>query len=221
MASATKRDSTSTTPIGAPRFSRRWTTPRWITTQCITSIPRRSSAILHHADSGTDVESTSLQHHAWMFAHHNWNFMIHGNAFVNDIQQSGPRGGDKFFARKLVHGIGAAQSGSREIHGASDAQPRSGDGHRAPLSRTFSARRDRFRKCHRGRPASARFLHGNRGVLRLCPLASADCFRFMPRPLAIRRSDRRRIRIALPPAKIRWPCWAITCRIPRTSPMKW
>ncbi len=63
------------------------------------------SAILHHAGSGTDVESPSVPHHAWMFARGDWNFMVHGIFFLNDIQQSGPRGGDKFFGESWFMGM--------------------------------------------------------------------------------------------------------------------
>ena len=55
------------------------------------------SAILQHESAGTDVEPPSTPHAGWMQTHGNWQFMFHGNIFINDIQQSGPRGGDKFF----------------------------------------------------------------------------------------------------------------------------
>ena len=35
----------------------------------------------------------------------NWDFMVHGIVFVNDIQQSGPRGGDKFFGESWFMGM--------------------------------------------------------------------------------------------------------------------
>src|SRR5271155_4425545 len=53
--------------------------------------------ILEHMGSGTDVEPGTIPRHAWMFQCGKWDFMIHGVLFVNDIQQSGPRGGDKIF----------------------------------------------------------------------------------------------------------------------------
>ena len=68
--------------------------------------------ILHHADSGTDVEPASLAHQAWMFKRGNWDFMVHGAVFVNDIQQSGPRGGDKFFGESWFMGSAQHDAGT-------------------------------------------------------------------------------------------------------------
>jgi hypothetical protein len=51
-----------------------------------------------HATSGTDVEPASTPHPMWMQERAGWQFMFHGNIFVNEIQQTGPRGGDKFFS---------------------------------------------------------------------------------------------------------------------------
>ena len=64
-----------------------------------------AGTILEHMGSGTDVEPASLPPHAWMFHRGNWDFMIHGIVFVNDIQQSGPRGGDKFFGESWFMGM--------------------------------------------------------------------------------------------------------------------
>jgi hypothetical protein len=54
-------------------------------------------AILDHRSSGTDIEPPSTPHAAWMQMRGNWDLMFHGNIFINEIQQTGPRGGDKFF----------------------------------------------------------------------------------------------------------------------------
>ncbi|SRR5581483_8877730 len=70
-------------------------------------------AITEHAISGTDVEPSSTPSEMLMFNKGNWNFMFHGELFLNGMQQTGPRGGDKFFStnwfmpmaqRKLGHG---------------------------------------------------------------------------------------------------------------------
>jgi hypothetical protein len=68
--------------------------------------------ILQHVDSGTDVEPASLAHQAWMLTRGNWDFMVHGAVFVNEIQQSGPRGGDKFFGQSWFMGSAQHDAGS-------------------------------------------------------------------------------------------------------------
>jgi hypothetical protein len=55
-------------------------------------------AIELHGTSGTDVEPASTPHPMWMEERAGWQLMFHGNFFVNEIQQTGPRGGDKFFS---------------------------------------------------------------------------------------------------------------------------
>lgn len=67
-----------------------------------------------HATSGTDAEPNSTPLEMLMTTKSSWTFMFHGNAFLNDIQQSGPRGADKLFStnwlmpmaqRKLGNGV--------------------------------------------------------------------------------------------------------------------
>ncbi len=55
-------------------------------------------AIEMHAASGTDVEPISTPHSMWMADRSGWKLKFHGNFFVNELQQTGPRGGDKFFS---------------------------------------------------------------------------------------------------------------------------
>jgi hypothetical protein len=74
-------------------------------------------AIFEHSDSGTDVEPASLAHHAWMFSHGKWDFMVHGVAFVNDIQQTGPRGADKFFGESWFMGMAQHDAGPGKFTG--------------------------------------------------------------------------------------------------------
>jgi len=70
-------------------------------------------AIEGHAISGTDVEPNSTPSEMIMRQKGKWALMFHGEVFLNDIQQTGPRGADKFFStnsfmpmvqRKLGHG---------------------------------------------------------------------------------------------------------------------
>lgn len=54
--------------------------------------------ILHHSTAGTSAQPNSTAEPMVMRPKGNWMFMFHGAAFVSDIQQSGPRGYDKFFS---------------------------------------------------------------------------------------------------------------------------
>jgi hypothetical protein len=51
-----------------------------------------------HSTSGTSAEPNSVPQPMWMTMHGNWMMMFHGNAFIADIQQTSPRGGDKVFS---------------------------------------------------------------------------------------------------------------------------
>jgi len=66
-----------------------------------------------HATSGTDAEPNSTPLEMLMRKEGTWMLMFHGEVFLNEIQQTGPRGADKFFStnwfmpmaqRKLGHG---------------------------------------------------------------------------------------------------------------------
>ena len=54
--------------------------------------------IEQHAISGTDVQPTSTPLEMVMRQKGNWMLMFHGEVFLNEVQQSGPRGADKFFS---------------------------------------------------------------------------------------------------------------------------
>jgi hypothetical protein len=54
--------------------------------------------ILQHTTSGTDAQPNSTPTDMLMFTKGSWTLMFHGEAFLNEIQQSGPRGADKFFS---------------------------------------------------------------------------------------------------------------------------
>jgi hypothetical protein len=67
-----------------------------------------------HASSGTDAEPASTPAAMLMHKQGNWMLMFHGEAFINEIQQTGPRGADKFFStnwfmpmaqRKTIKGV--------------------------------------------------------------------------------------------------------------------
>ena len=66
-----------------------------------------TESLLNHAASGTDAEPGSTPSQMLMFSSGNWTLMFHGEAFLNAIQQSGPRGADKLFSTNW--GMGMAQ----------------------------------------------------------------------------------------------------------------
>lgn len=58
--------------------------------------------IQQHRDSGTDVSPASVPGQMLMTEKSGWMFMLHGEAFVNELQQSGPRGADKLFSTNWI-----------------------------------------------------------------------------------------------------------------------
>lgn len=56
----------------------------------------------HHAASGTDAAPASTPEHMMMIMKKRWTFMFHGEAFLNELQQTGPRGFDKVFSTNWV-----------------------------------------------------------------------------------------------------------------------
>jgi hypothetical protein len=65
----------------------------------MTMAPHSLIALLaQHATSGTDAEPNSTPFQMLMTMKGSWTLMFHGEAFLNDIQQSGPRGDDKLFS---------------------------------------------------------------------------------------------------------------------------
>ncbi len=55
-------------------------------------------SLLQHATSGTDAEPNSTPVSMLMATKANWTLMFHGEAFLVDVQQAGPRGFDKLFS---------------------------------------------------------------------------------------------------------------------------
>jgi hypothetical protein len=51
-----------------------------------------------HTTSGTDAQPNSTPSEMLMWQKGGWMLMFHGEAFISDTQQSGPRGADKFFS---------------------------------------------------------------------------------------------------------------------------
>lgn len=55
-----------------------------------------------HSTSGTDAQPESTPSEMLMATKGSWTFMLHGEGFLNEIQQSGPRGADKLFSTNWV-----------------------------------------------------------------------------------------------------------------------
>jgi len=56
------------------------------------------ATILQHTDSGTSMQPASTPVPMLMMMAGKWRVMFHGEAFLNELQQRGPRGADKFFS---------------------------------------------------------------------------------------------------------------------------
>ena len=62
------------------------------------NMPMESHSLIellqHHATAGTDAQPNSTPSPMLMTMKGKWTLMFHGEAFLNDIQQTGPRGAD-------------------------------------------------------------------------------------------------------------------------------
>jgi hypothetical protein len=67
--------------------------------------------VLEHTSSGTSAEPNSTPAPMLMTTARDWRLMLHGNGFVLDEQQSGPRGGDKFFSTNWFMGMAQHRAG--------------------------------------------------------------------------------------------------------------
>lgn len=61
--------------------------------------------IQQHSISGTDLEPISTPDPMLMTTRGDWTLMLHGVAFLNEIQQTGPRGTDKLFSTNWFMGM--------------------------------------------------------------------------------------------------------------------
>jgi len=71
--------------------------------------------ILHHATAGTSAQPNSVQEPMLMRSKSGWLWMFHGAAFVNELQQSGPRGYDKFFSTNWFMPMAQRRFGRSEL----------------------------------------------------------------------------------------------------------
>jgi hypothetical protein len=65
-----------------------------------------------HVSAGTDTEPTSTPSPMLMTFKGKWTLMLHGEAFLNAIQQSGPRGADKIFSTNWIMPMAQRKAGS-------------------------------------------------------------------------------------------------------------
>ena len=64
-----------------------------------------------HDTSGTDAQPDSTPVPMLMTSRANWNLMFHANVFLAEIQESGPRGGDKLFSTNWLMGMAQHKAG--------------------------------------------------------------------------------------------------------------
>jgi len=67
--------------------------------------------ISHHSSSGTTAEPNSTPTPMLMATRASWLLMFHANIFISDLQQTGPRGGDRFFSTNWFMGMAQRQIG--------------------------------------------------------------------------------------------------------------
>ena len=53
--------------------------------------------------TGANPESSAMKMFSWRV--HGWNLMFHGQGFISDVQQTGPRGADKFYSTNWFMGM--------------------------------------------------------------------------------------------------------------------
>ena len=71
--------------------------------------------ILHHDTAGTSAQPNSTAEPMIMLTRGKWTFMFHGVAFLNVLQQSGPRGYDKVFSTNWFMPMAQRQVGRGQL----------------------------------------------------------------------------------------------------------
>ncbi len=89
----------------------------------------------HHAASGTSAEPNSTPAPMLMSMHGQWMLMFHANAFIAEIQQSSPRGGDKLFSTNWFMFMAERKLGPGQLtlRGMLSLEPATISGERYPL----------------------------------------------------------------------------------------
>ena len=73
------------------------------------------ATVLQHTDSGTSLEPFSTPVPMLMTTAGKWRLMFHGEAFLNELQQSGPRGADKLFSTNWFMPMAQRQLGPGQL----------------------------------------------------------------------------------------------------------
>jgi len=71
--------------------------------------------VLGHSGSGTSLQPASDQQPMLMWEKSGWMLMLHGEGFVNALQQSGPRGSDKVFSTNWLMPMAKRRFGRSEL----------------------------------------------------------------------------------------------------------
>lgn len=74
-----------------------------------------AGAFLMQQESGTSRGPSSAPAHMFFTRAGSWNLMGHAQAFIADLQQTGPRGGDKFFSANWFMGMAERQAGRGSV----------------------------------------------------------------------------------------------------------
>lgn len=110
---------------------------------CIAVVAEDAGAFLMDLSSGTSANPQVWQMPMVMYSPGSWTMMLMGQAFIGDTQQSGPRGGDKFYSPNAFMGTGGAQRGGKgRLRGATDAELGAGNHYQSEIPAAVSNRRD-------------------------------------------------------------------------------
>lgn len=74
-----------------------------------------TSGFLMRQASGTSTNPAAAPMNMTMTRHGHWTLMLHGLAFVSQVVQSGPRGGDKLFSTNWIMGMAERPLGEGEL----------------------------------------------------------------------------------------------------------
>jgi hypothetical protein len=74
-----------------------------------------TSDLLMRQASGTSTNPAAAPMHMTMTEHGDWTLMLHGLAFINQVEQSGPRGGDKLFSTNWIMGMASRPLGGGHL----------------------------------------------------------------------------------------------------------
>jgi hypothetical protein len=94
-----------------------------------------AAEILQHGGSGTSAEPDSTPMSMAMARRGVWTLMFHASGFVLDTQQSGPRGGDKFFSTNWLMPMAQRKVGPGQltVQGMFSLEPATVTGERYPM----------------------------------------------------------------------------------------